>query len=205
MRFFANFFSWFFHPMLIPTIGFGIFILANPYFFSAYAPRDISFELLRVFLLTFFFPAFTVMLLVQLKFVSNYELPKREERIIPFIATGFFYIWTFYVYYNVGAYSAYQAILLGASISIFLGLLINVLFFKISAHASGVGGLVAFVMILLPIAQLNMTPIFLLSILAAGLVGTSRLYLKAHTGREVLSGYFLGYFSQWLAFMITGF
>jgi membrane-associated phospholipid phosphatase len=44
-----------------------------------------------------------------------------------------------------------------------------------------------------------MSLVFLIALLLAGLTGTSRLYLKAHTPAQVYAGYFIGILTQFIA------
>ena len=66
-------------------------------------------------------------------------------------------------------------------------------------HATGAGGMVAVIMILLPYSYVGVVPIFIGTIICAGCVGTARLVLKAHTEREVFLGYMTGFFSFMVA------
>ncbi len=203
LRFLAHLISSVWHPLMIPTYGFAVYIFGNRYLFSANALSQKGFELLKVFLLTGFFPAFSIGLMAALKLINHTNLRRREDRILPFIATGFFYIWAYVVYRRTATPEVFQAILLGACISVFAGLLLNSLWGKVSMHTNGAGALAAMVMLLIPVVSDNILPLFYLSVLGAGLVGSSRLFLQAHTGREVLAGYMLGYLSTWVGFAIV--
>ncbi len=203
IRFLAHLFSTVFHPLLIPSYGFAVYLFSNRYLFSGYALPQKGFELLKVFLLTAFFPGFSIALMAALKFIEHTNLRRREDRTLPYIATGFFYIWAYVVYHRTQEPAVFQAMLLGACISVFAGLLINLLWGKVSMHTSGAGALAAMVMFLVPIVSDNIIGLFYVAILAAGLVGSSRLLLKAHSGQEVLAGYLLGYLSSWAGFTIA--
>ena len=218
MRFLAQFFSVVFHPLLMPTYAFGLYIAANPYLFAGYeveATRDVAlfgrdvaltlkgFEILKVFTLTAFFPAITIMLMIALRLASDADLTQRHERILPFVAVGFFYIWAYWVYRATFDFVVYQAVLLGAAASIFIALIITALRFKISIHASGAGGLVAIVFLITPLVHMDITWAWMTALLALGLVGSSRLYLGRHTGQEVAAGYALGALTQLFAFLFV--
>ena len=202
IRFLAQLISSVFHPLLIPTYGFAVYLFGNRYLFSAYALPQKGFELLKVFLLTAFFPAFAIALMAALKFIEHTNLRRREDRILPYIATGFFYIWAYVVYRKTNEPAVYQAVLLGACISVFAGLMINSLWGKVSMHTNAAAALATTVMFLVPMVSDNIIGVFYIAVLGAGLVGSSRLALQAHTGREVLAGYALGYLSTWAGFKI---
>lgn len=134
-----------------------------------------------------------------LKFVQGINLRNRQDRIIPYIATLALYIWAFYVFYKEGFNGIITFMLLGSTISIVLAFLMNLLVMKISMHTTGVGGMIAFFLLLLPYTNFNALYPFLIVIVIAGLVGSARLALNAHTPREIYFGYLIGFFS----FMLT--
>lgn len=63
-----------------------------------------------------------------------------KERIIPYISTLVFYIWTFSVFRNSGDPLLLSVVMLGACLSASAAFVIN-LFRKISLHATGMGAL----------------------------------------------------------------
>jgi len=196
-KIFGHFFSILFLPLLLPLYGTIYVIYANPYLFpdsSAY-----GLMIIRVALLTFVFPAFTIGLLAALNFIKSVNVYERQERIIPYIASGFFYIWAFVVFSREGFNQQITYILLGSTIAVFVDFLINILVTKVSMHATGAGGMVAVIMILLPYSFVGVIPIFIGTIICAGCVGSARLVLKAHTEREVFLGYMTGFFSFMVA------
>jgi len=202
-NFFAHLISIVFQPLLMPLYGAFYIVYANPFSF----PDDYEnfMLLLRVGLLTFFFPAVAVGLMVALKFVSTISLRDRMERVVPYIATMAMYIWAFFVFYQNDFNSVVTFIILAACISIFLAFMINILILKISMHTTGAGGMVAMFMLLIPYSQYNPMWIFLSAIVVAGAIGTARLTLKAHTTKEVYYGYLNGFFSFMLAYNIFQF
>jgi hypothetical protein len=211
MRITAHIISVVFHPLLILTYMLVLLLLVNPYLFGVNSLREHSGLVLRVFFTTFFLPAFAIFLMQRLEFTD------KQERIIPFIATGIFYLWVFRsVSADTQIPTAFLIAVLGTTMGLFICFLIN-LFFKISIHATGMGGLVGIVLIsmwlfsygtfdiafpLLGHIQVSMSLLLMLSIITAGLVGTARLWLKAHTPRELYFGYFIGLASQFIALKI---
>jgi len=194
---FGHSFSIVFQPLLLPLLGTVYIIRSNPFTFPD--PYENYMLILRVALLTFFFPALVVLLMSALKFVQGINLRNRQDRIIPYIATLALYIWAFYVFYKEGFNGIITFMLLGSTISIVLAFLMNLLVMKISMHTTGVGGMIAFFLLLLPYTNFNALYPFLIVIVIAGLVGSARLALNAHTPREIYFGYLIGFFS----FMLT--
>lgn len=196
-KIFGHFFSIVFVPLLMPLYGALFAMWANPYAFSD--PGVNALTLIRIAVLTFGFPAFTIFLLIRLKFIQTVNVYDRQERIIPYITSGFFYIWATVVFFKEGFNTQLTYILLGSTIALFVDFLINILVIKVSMHTTGAGGLVALVLVLFPYSMVNAFPVLLGAVLIAGCVGAARLALKAHSEREVYLGYLTGFFSFMLA------
>jgi membrane-associated phospholipid phosphatase len=170
--------------------------------------------LLRIFLYTFFIPAFAVAMLRPLGFISSLEMEDRTERTGPYIITAIFYLWAYMNMRNSALFPpAYASFMLGAVIALFVAFFINI-FSKISAHAVGMGGLLAMVIItmlrfshdvftiqtgLLGTINFNMNAVLIIVIVLCGLVGTARLLLKAHEPRDLYGGFMVGFVAQLLA------
>jgi|AntRauTorckE5430_2_1112549.scaffolds.fasta_scaffold09909_2 hypothetical protein len=205
-----------FHPLLIVTYMLVLLLLINPYLFGVYSISDEFSKLLilQVFLSTFFIPGFAVAMLRFTGLVNSLEMKTQKERIGPYVITGMFYIWMFRNFLgNAQVPTAFSAFLLGASIGLFIAFFINI-FSKISAHAVGMGGLLGMVVItlllfshdtfLIGLGQLgtfevSMYWVLMLTVLIAGLVGTSRLILQAHEPTDLYGGYLVGFVSQFIA------
>lgn len=208
-----------FHPLLMPTYMLAVLLLVNPYLFgvNSWADPISKLLLLRVFISTFLLPAVGVGMLRGVGFISSLEMPDKSERIGPYIITGIFYLWMFRnLTDNPQIPTAFTIFMLGAVIGVFLAFFINI-FSKISAHAVGMGGMVAMVVITMflfsydtfslqtiwfGMLHFNMTVVLLAALLAAGLTGTARLWLRAHIPSEVYGGFFVGFLSQLIALRI---
>lgn len=206
-----------FHPLLIPTYMLLLLLLINPYLFGVSSPQDEAAKmlLLLVFLYTFFIPAVSFVVMYFLGMIQDIQVKDKQERIGPYLITGMLYLWVYYNFSQTGQLPpAYVAFMLGAVIALFLSFLINI-FSKISAHAVGMGGLVAMVVISMlwfsygsftlafsgsaPV-EVSMIHLLMIIIVAAGAVGTARLLLKAHEPADVFGGYFIGFVTQFFAF-----
>lgn len=194
-------------------------LMANPYSFGVSRVRDYLPFIFLIFFSTFIIPMIVVLMMRGLNLVESMELKTRNERIAPYVASGIFYGWLFInLKNNADIPWVFQAFVLGATASLTLTFIIN-LFYKISAHAVGTGGMIMGLILLsrtetyrifyLPwigneTLQLPALYAILGAVLIAGLVGTGRLYLKAHTLEEWLTGIFVGFVGQWFAFGYYG-
>lgn len=217
MQVLAKIISVLFHPLLILTYMLVLFLLVNPYVFGIHSIQEpFGMQLiLRVFLSSFFIPLVAVLMLRFTGLVQSLEMPERQERIIPYIVTGIFYLWLFRnLVDNTTIPRLFSSFALGTTISLFLAFFIN-LFSKISAHAVGMGGIIGMIVLLMnyfpeynvvqlpwgseDFLEISTTLILMLALVLAGLVGSSRLSLKAHEPLDLYGGYFVGFVGQMIA------
>ncbi len=199
IRLFANFFSIIFHPLFIPAYIAAFLLFIHPYIFSGFNIKLRILRFISVVLLTAFFPAFVVLLLKQLKFIENIFLRTQKDRIIPYIASMFFFFWIFYVSRNLpDSPPAFVLMLLGVFIASIAALMANI-YFKVSMHAIAMGGLVCFFILLSMQGNFSMGIYLSAAIFIAGLVCTSRLLVSDHYPFEVYAGFLLGVISQAIA------
>jgi hypothetical protein len=204
--------------MLVPTYALLLLLLANPFEFGVHSPADKKalLLLLYVFTTTALIPGIGIAVMKPLGFVRNLESPDKQERIGPYIITGVFYLWLYQNLKSSGqAPPLYQACVLGATIALFGAFFINI-FTKISAHATGMGGLVGMLLLLsfewpgsalgVPffggLLEISLTAALAIGVLVAGCVGTARLVLKAHVLRDVWQGYLVGFGAAWLGWLV---
>ena len=95
LRYLAYFFSIIFHPLLVLTYMLIILLLVNPYLFGVNSITYSKPLVLLVFLSTFFIPFVAISMMNALGMISSLEMKDRNERIIPYIITGIFYLWIF--------------------------------------------------------------------------------------------------------------
>lgn len=96
--------------------------------------------------------------------------------------------------FNTSLNSYYTPYLLGCTFVIFIAEVISI-FWRISLHTIGMGGLLGFFFELILHMHGTSIPLLLFPFLvvAAGLVGTARLYLQAHTPIQIFVGYIVGF------------
>ena len=197
MKFLAKILSFVFHPLLLPTFGTVLIVLSNPYWF--YGFKTGPFSILAIIIpLTFGFPVITVLLMKALNFVDDLYLRDQRQRFIPFVAIMIYYFWTFMVLRSQQLPTPMLWMMLGSCIAVVFGFITNIVM-KISLHALGMGCLLCVAINSVLISYSNMIPLLLICILAAGLVGSARLYLKEHEPQEVYSGYLLGIMGMMMA------
>ena len=158
-------------------------------------------------------PIIGVLMMRFLGLIDGLEMKNRSDRIGPFIIIGVCYLWLTINFINSSQISDFlTTFMLGATISLFLGFIINI-FEKISLHTIGMGGLIAGYLILINYYSygaasfvwdgteynIHLMLVFILLLIISGLVGTSRLILGAHIPREVYGGFLVGLLGQVIA------
>ena len=210
----AIFISTVFHPFLVPTYMLLLLLIINPYLFGVQQVGQSGKFILAVFFSSFLIPGFAVAMMKFLGLIKSFKMEDRTDRIGPYIIAGIFYLWLFLNFRNnPNVPLAYSIFMFGASISILLAFIIN-LVFKISMHAIGMGGIVGMIMITKMYfsygsftfnigsslsLSISMTTLFMLSILLMGLVCSMRLLLKAHKLSEIYLGLAVGFLTQFVA------
>ena len=194
---FAKIFSYFFHPLFIPLYVVYYLVFMHQGYFAGYGDKAKTWILLRVALNMVFFPALTVLLLKQVGFIESVFLKKQRDRIIPYMAVGIFFFWTYLVFHNQPELpQILTAFTFGVFLSSSAALLANI-YFKISMHALGCGGMLGLLLVVL-----NSNPFspFTLPLMAAifitGIVCTSRLIVSDHSQRDIYMGIFFGFLCQ---------
>ncbi len=198
-RFLANGISAFFHPLLLPTY---IFVLIGYFAPLAIAPLNTlegrKFLISLIFLATFFLPFLLLTLYVMIRntgwSVQHFLMENSRERVFPFVVIGSFY--SILVYFIRQAPQLNEIILLVMT-AVTAAILIMAMisnFWKISAHATGVSGMIGLLGIInnkIPNSAL-FYPLVVL-IFLAGCLMSARLYLNAHTPAQIAGGVLLGF------------
>ncbi len=197
ITFFAKLFSYIFHPLFIPLYVTWYLVFIHHDYFAGFGQKAKTWVLLRVALNMVFFPALTVLLLKGVGFIESIFLRKQKDRIIPYMASGVFFFWMYLVFKNQ---SDIPRILTVFSFGVFLassfGLLCNI-YFKISMHAIGCGGMLGILIVVLNTNfALPFTLPLILAILVTGIVCTSRLLVSNHSQKDIYMGLLCGFLAQ---------
>lgn len=143
-------------------------------------------------------PLITILLAKALGFVQSVQLKTQKDRIIPYIATGVFYFWVWYVFKNQGYPKEVVLFSLGVFLSSSVGLLLNS-YFKVSMHTLAAGVVLALFVVLGLRYHESMGLYISIAVLLTGLVCTARLVNEDHSPKEVYAGLLAGALSLLLA------
>jgi hypothetical protein len=169
------------------------------YFYFLPTPFDYSetpIPLLTIFLLltgTVFFPGISVLLMRRASGITtNLQMEDPRERNWPLLQTSIVYAICYWFMRNPSIPEFIKLFLLGATCSLVLILIIN-LRWKISMHTAGIGGLCGGITTYMFLSGNVSLSLLSLVFLLAGITGTARLLLNAHTPAQVYAGFFLGF------------
>ena len=198
-KIFGNFFSVLFHPIFVPVYISAFLLFIHPDAFTGFSEQSRFSTLMIISVNVVFFPLLSVLLLRAVGFISSIYLITRRDRIIPYIAVGIFYFWAYTVFRQQPQYPDLLVFfLLGIFLSSSAGLLANI-YFKVSMHALGMGGMIGFFLVLFINQSVLMSWPLAASLLLAGMVCTARLMVSTHEPRDLYLGLLLGMLSQFVA------
>jgi hypothetical protein len=200
----AGLISLIFHPLLLPTFAVALMFFL-PSYLALYPIEYKKAIILVVFLSTFISPLLILLLLLNLRVISDLSLTDRKERILPLGISFLIYIASYFLSIKLPLSipdNISNFILLSAFV-ILCVFLLNFKF-KVSAHLAGLGGFLGFFHvfvlkepvheILFRLFDFQFTSLHFLSIiiLLTGFTASSRLLLKAHSISEISVGFLTG-------------
>jgi hypothetical protein len=203
VRFFAHLFSVLFHPLFIPFYVIAFLVYYHPFYFSGFSYYVKSKLLLTTALNTIFFPAFAVLVMKGLGFVKSVFLRTQEDRIGPYLSSMIFYFWAARVFFKFQPEltPVLSSFMTGVFLTTALALIANI-FYKISMHAIGCGGMLGIFFIIMNSNSMLMTWPLSIALLISGIVCTSRLIVSNHTQKEIYMGLAVGFACQLAAAIV---
>lgn len=147
-----------------------------------------------IFNFTFLIPFLIIYFLYSRKMISSLKIPTREERIVPFgIITICYTALVFLFNYKLPGLYLFTQIMATIAITQAICTIITTKF-KISIHATALSGMLGVLMGLeLHLAELDLFFPIIVTVIAAGLSMSARLTLNAHTPKQVLYGFLVGF------------
>ena len=146
--------------------------------------------------INFIAPMILILLLKLLGLVQDVGLNGQKERTLPYIITALCYGASAWFVASRGAPLWVDMFFCGGVVASLINMIINFKW-KISAHAAAVAGLIALLIRMQRDVAVE-SHLFLWLIItvgAAGLLGSARIWLGRHTVWQVLAGYLVGFCS----------
>ena len=192
-----------FYPLFVPTYGVALAFWCT---MLSITPLGVRWRfILAIFGVTCALPALIIYGLHRAGFIKDPGLNNRTERTVPYILTALSYGASAWILAHAKAPSWLWLFMIGGLVAVAVNAVVN-RWWKISAHLAAMGGLVALTFrIALSHTVLPGFPFIwmaIATILAAGAVGTARVYLDRHTVGQVGAGFLNGFLC---VFIVTAF
>ena len=195
MNYFLQSASFIFHPLLMPLVSVGLYFKLTPKFIE---PEIIIIKTYATIIITIIIPLISFFLLKNLRLVKSINLKEVKERKYPLMIQIIliFIIITrvFTKYQNPELYYFFIAV----AVSSLAALILVIINFKVSLHQMGIAGVTMFLIAL----SIHFTENYLFEIslffLINGWVASSRLETKSHSISELIIGFIVGIFPQFI-------
>lgn len=179
-----------FNPLLMPTYALLILFATNTYFtFLPFEAKKAIF--LTTFISTCLLPLAFIPLFMYQKLIRNINMEDKKERLLPFSMVTILYFLSYFLMNHMGVPPTILKIILAGGILILIIVFITIRW-KISVHMAGIGALTATLFAFTIILKADFLLFLLASLFIAGILGTARMVLKAHSPQEVYAGFLLG-------------
>ena len=190
-------FSYLLHPLFIPLYGTLVYLFCVE---NSFENVQKYLMLIQIVLITILIPMLFLYLLKIIGKVDSIMVSDISQRKMPLIIQSFLMALLILKSITIERVPELFFFFFGGMVSTFIAILLLFLKSKASIHMIGIGSLTVFV-IGISIHNYNnmLVPISLL-ILLNGVVASSRLAMKAHTVKELLIGFLLGWIPQLLLF-----
>lgn len=191
-----------FQPLLMPSLVFGLLFFGVPQATSL--PEEFK---IRIFYLivsaTLLIPMVLMLGLRWSGLVKSLHFEEKSDRRVPFLLVTLFYVLTTYflkekteldpiLWQGMGVITLAVVLLTGVTY-----------FWKMSAHLTGIGGVLAVTGIMgLYFPSVMVAYLLFGTLLLGGIVASSRLYLDAHSPAEVYAGLVVGFVTCWVGFSL---
>ena len=192
---FYKFISVILHPIVVPTLGVLLYFILIPNRIGSNQKLAI---LGLIFIVTYLVPLFVLIILKVFKLIKSYKVHTIKERKIPVSLM----IVLFYLLGNtlsrITMIRDLGTLFYATSFGLVVIYLLFIFKIKTSLHLLSLGISVGFFMLLGTQYFISFLPVILILILISGLLASARLYLKAHTPKEVYLGFLLGLISPFI-------
>jgi membrane-associated phospholipid phosphatase len=194
--------SYLFHPLVMPFLGF--LVISHSGTYAASIDKGLNNYLgFMIFGITLVLPVTFIPLYFYTRLIKSVGMENRNDRVIPFFITTVFYFIAFVMVHKTPVSRIYSNFMLAACLSVFLVFVISV-FWKISIHLAGLGGIVGLIICLSMMLDADLILLLAVSVFLAGITAYARLRLNAHTPAQVYAGFMLGLITMLGVMMLHG-
>jgi hypothetical protein len=180
-----------FHPLLMPT--YGLILMFSSKTYLSFFPLNAKLIIFGIiFTGTFVFPMILMPFFIYKKYIKKLEMYTKKERILPLIVTFVSYYGTYYAISQLPLPVIFNKYLLASTLTVALSLIVTI-YWKISLHLIGIGGLLALIASMSFKFTADFRLYFIAIILISGIIAFARLKLKSHSPIQIYTGFFAGF------------
>ena len=193
--------SWVLVPLMMPVYGI-MLIFHLSLLHQAPQPTKILFTLI-IFGINMVLPAILIYLLKLFGLVKDVGLNERKERFIPYIITLLCMGSSAFFMYVKGAPMWVAMFFAGGAAGALVNFIVNN-WWKISAHAAGIAGIVALLIRINidGVPTQSLLPWICGAVFLSGLLGSARIWMGRHTVWQIICGYIVGFCGVYFLTMI---
>jgi len=182
-----------FHPIIMPLLAIHFYFKKSPRFI----PEDLVYaKLISLFILSVVLPIMVYFLLKTLGKTESIHLKTTKERILPLLVNCAIIILILYRVFPENQIPELYFFFIGILLSSVTCLILAILKFKASIHLIATVGVFMFFIAFAIHFSININGSLALFAIITGAVATSRLYLEAHSVKELLAGLLIGIIPQ---------
>ncbi len=185
----ARLLSWLFRPYYMPLVGF-VALFTLTYLRLLPAGYKI-YVLVVVYVFTILFPQAGAWVYRKVNGWAAHHLRIRQNRSVPYVWSIVSYMACWYLMHRMHLPHYMQGIIVSALMIQLVCAVINI-WWKISTHAAGAGGIIGALVAYSVIFMFNPVNWLCVLILLSGAVGSSRMWLRQHTLSQVVVGTLVG-------------
>ena len=182
--------SWMLHPFVLPL--YMIVVLLTLTVFAHYSTGVKCYLLWVVVLYAIVIPALSLGVLRSLGRISSYRVDERRERLLPLLIGAICYVLCAITIARIPSAAFLRKFMLAAACCEVMCLVVSS-YWKISLHLTGMGAVVALLVVMNILGVGNMMIPLMVAILLAGALASARLYLGCHNAAQVLAGFCGGF------------
>lgn len=192
MRLLLRLGSYVFHPLIIPVLGWLLFILVQHGYPKGMLVQ-LSYKDMLIF--TLIIPTFIWVFLKYNNKISDWDVTELKQRRLPLLLYAVSLVTLLYIG-SLDLILPVKAFLYGIICTIITSWFLLIVRVKASLHQAAISALAIFSICLSIFLKIDLLYIISVLILANGWVASSRLYLERHTPTELLLGFLIGSFPQ---------
>ncbi|MGM9698929.1 MAG: phosphatase PAP2 family protein [Prevotella sp.] len=178
-----------FTPFYLPTVGLlALFSLS----YLSLLPFGYKLQVMGiVYFFTILLPTLLIHIYRRHQHWTLIDLGRRERRMVPYVLSILCYFTCVYIMKLIHIPHFMSSIVIAALGIQIVCAVVNA-WWKISTHTAAIGGVVGAIFVFSAIFGFNPIPWLCITILLAGLLGTSRMVLRQHSLAEVVVGFVVG-------------